>query len=105
MKKSVFAIVCVAFLTVPFVFSGEEVTIEGQDVCNKCSRGESSSCEAVIVVTEGATETVYKVVQNSVASDFHGSHVCQGSKSVRATGNVEQQGDQKLITLSSIEEI
>ena len=104
MKRSVFAIVCVVFLAVPFVFSGE-VTIEGQDVCNKGSRGESASCEAVIVVTEGTAETVYKVVQNSVASDFHGSHVCQGSKSVRATGSVEQQGDQKLITLSSIEEI
>jgi hypothetical protein len=105
MKKSVFAIVCVAFLAVPFVFSGEEVTGQGVDGCNKCMRNESASCEPVIVVTNGGTETVYHVVQNSVASDFHGSHVCQGSKTVTFTGTVEEQGGKKLLTLASIAEV
>jgi hypothetical protein len=105
MKKSVFAIVCLAVLAVPFVFSSEETVIEGQDVCNKCSRGESSSCEPVIVENKDGVETVYHVVQNQVAQDFHGSHVCQGSKSVRATGVVSDDNGKKLLTLSNIVEI
>ena len=105
MKRSVFAILCVAVLAIPFAFSGEETVIEGQDVCNKCSRGESSSCEPVIVVKSGAAETVYHVVQNQVAQDFHNSHVCQGSKSVRATGTVSEVDGKKLFTPSKLEEI
>ena len=104
MKKSVFAIVCVAFLVVPFVFSGEQVSGKGQDVCNKCSRGEADSCEPVIVISKGGTETVYHVVQNSVAKDFHGSHVCQGAKTVNFAGTVKEQDGKKMLTLSSIEE-
>ncbi len=105
MKKSAFAILCIAVLAAPFVFSGEETVIEGQDVCNKCSRGESSSCEPVIVVNKDGNETVYHVVQNQVAQDFHGSHVCQGSKSVRATGTVSEVDGKKLFTASSMVEI
>ena len=105
MKKSVVAIASVVFLLVPFVFSGEQVSGQGQDVCNKCKLGQADSCEPVIVVSKGGTQTVYHVVQNSVASDFHGSHVCQGSKTVTFAGTVEEQGGKKMLTLSSIEEV
>ena len=80
----------------------EEVTIQGEGQCAKCSLNETDACQNAVVVEEGGKEVTYLLAKNKVANDFH-PKICKVVKTVEATGTVKEEDGQKVMTASKIE--
>lgn len=97
MKKTGFAFLCVALLTVLTIAPAlADAKIMGKGTCGKCGLGKTASCQNVIKTDDGK---LYFVAKNDVSNAFH-KHLCQGSKKVSAVGKVEEK-DGKLVLHAS----
>lgn len=84
--------------------AGDGVTVEGTLLCAKCSLGEDrEKCQNAITVDgeNDAEAAVYYLVDNEVAKDY--GHVCEESRTVRATGTVSEDGGQTWLDATAIE--
>ncbi len=97
------AAVAALFLGATFlVRAAEEKTIKGEGQCAKCSLKETSACQNAIVVEEDGKKTTYYLAKNKVSNDFH-KNVCQDIKTVKATGEVKEEGGKMVLTATKIE--
>ena len=84
------------------VKAAAEKTIVGEGQCAKCSLAETKTCQNAIVTEEGGQEVTYYLTHNDVSKKFH-RNICQTTKTVRATGEVSEEGGKKTLTPSKIE--
>lgn len=97
--------VAVVFSGLSFAFAGEKKTITGEGQCAKCSLKEKTpdgKCQNAVVVKEGDKKVTYYMVMNDVAKKFHGK-ICQETKTVKATGEVEEKDGKMVMTATNIE--
>ena len=98
---SSFAAVIVLAAAVAFTWAAP-VTLEGKVLCAKCSLHEKGreECQNVLVVErEGKTEQYY-IAKNEAYEKL--GDVCQGSKAVRVTGEVQDKDGQRWIVATEI---
>jgi len=83
---------------------GDEVTLEGQVICAKCSLGEErEECQNVLVVKKDDDKSHYYIKKNAVNSDF--GDVCMKKVDVKVTGVVEEADEKMWIAPSKIEKV
>jgi hypothetical protein len=100
----------IPMLAVAVAFSGltllvraaEEKTIKGEGQCAKCSLKETKTCQNAVIVEDGGKKTTYYLAANAVSKKFH-SNLCQGKKTVKATGEVKEEDGKQVLTVSKIE--
>ena len=102
----------IPLLAVAFLFSGltllqaqdkgKEKTITGEGQCAKCSLNETESCQNAIVTDKDGKKTTYYLTKNAVSTKFH-SNICKATKTVTATGTVEEKDGKMMLTASKIE--
>jgi hypothetical protein len=80
----------------------EEITIQGEGKCGKCSLKETDSCQNVVQVEKGKNKGTYYLVQNDVSKSFH-DNICKETKNVKATGTVKKVDGKNEFTASKIE--
>jgi hypothetical protein len=101
-RRSATIVALLFAMSVVGAVSAAPVTLEGKVVCAKCSLKEKgqADCQNVLVVErEGKTEHYY-IAKNEVATKF--GDVCQGTKPVRVTGEVEQKDGRHWIAATEI---
>lgn len=78
----------------PAAAVASEVTLKGTIGCAKCALKETTSCQNVLMVKDGAKETKYYIENNEVAKANHGK-VCGGTAPATVTGTVKDGKDGK----------
>jgi hypothetical protein len=87
--------------------AAEDKTITGDAMCGKCAMKETSSCQNVVIVTEGDKKTNY-YLEGAVSKKAHQAlGICTAKKDapikVKVTGTLEEKDGKKVIDVKSID--
>ena len=97
------ALAAVILAGIPAFAGADEITVEGQILCAKCSlkKADAEECQNVLVVDKKDSATEYYLVKNDVVETF--GHVCQGKKPAIVTGTVEDKDGKTWLTATKID--
>ena len=78
-------------------------TLKGSMTCAKCGLHESTKCQSVLQVKDGATTVTYYIADSDASKGTH-EKVCKGSvENVSITGTVSEKDGKKRITPTKLE--
>ena len=102
MRKLIPLLVVGVVSTLTLALAAEEKTVTGEGQCAKCALGETKTCQNAIVADEGGQKVTYYLVHNAVSKAFH-KNICQTTKTIKATGEVKEEGGKKTLTPTKID--
>lgn len=98
-----FAVAAMSSAVVLLVHAAEVKTITGNAQCAKCELKETAKCQNTITVDEGGKKVTYYLKQNDVSKKFH-KQICEDpTKTVKATGDVKEEGGKLVMDPAKVE--
>lgn len=87
--------------------AAEDKTVTGDGMCAKCALKETTTCQNVVIVTEGDKKTTY-YLEGDVSEKAHKKlGICGASKAapvkLKVTGSLEEKDGKKVIDVKSID--
>ena len=77
------------------------VTLKGNGCCLKCELGKSDSCQNALQASVDGKETLIIFAKNEASNGFH-KNLCSSTAPIVAVGTLAKDGDQSVLTPSSI---
>jgi hypothetical protein len=77
------------------------VTLKGTGCCLKCELGKSDSCQNALQTSIDGQDTLIVFAKNDASNGFH-KNLCSSTAPIVAVGTLAKEGDQSVLTASSI---
>ena len=81
--------------------AASNVTLKGNGCCLKCELGKSDSCQNALQASVDGKETLIIFAKNEASNGFH-KNLCSSTAPIIAVGTLAKDGDQSVLTASSI---